>query len=87
MGGQEVPNRFGRMRAAVVDDQVQIEVDRRRAVDLGEELAEFGGAMAPGEATEHLAGGHVEGGIQIRGPVPLVVGTFTPTRGFLARTR
>ena len=29
--------------------------------------------MAPGDPAEHLAGCDVEGGIQIRGPVPLVV--------------
>ena len=75
MRGQEVVNRFGRVRAAVVEDQVQVKVDRRRAVELGEELAELGGAMAPGEATEHLAGGDVEGGLQFRGPVSLVVAT------------
>ena len=73
MGSQEVPNRFGRMRAGVVDDQVQGQLRRRGAVDLREQLAEFGSAMAPGDAAEHLAGGHVEGSIQIRGPVSLVV--------------
>ena len=29
--------------------------------------------MAPGDAPEHLAGGDIEGGIEIRGAVPLVV--------------
>ena len=63
MGGQKVPNRFGRMRAGVVDDQVQGQRRRRGAVDLREELAELGSAMAPGDAAEHLAGRNVEGGI------------------------
>ena len=73
MGGQDVPNRLGRMRTAVVDDQVQLEVGRRRAIDLREELAELDGAMAPGDPSTHLAGRDVEGRIQIRGPVSLVV--------------
>ena len=73
MGGQEVANRVGPVRAAVVDDQVQRQVGRRRALDLREELAELGGAMAPGDPAEHLPGRDVEGGLQIRGPVPLVV--------------
>ena len=72
-GAQEVPNRFGRVRAAVVDDQVQGQLGRCRPIDLREELAELRGAMAPGEAAEDLAGRHVEGGVQIRGPVSLVV--------------
>ena len=42
MGCQEVPNGFGRVRAAVVDDQVQLEVGRCLAIDLREELAELG---------------------------------------------
>ena len=73
MGGQDVPNRLGRVRPAVVDDQVQLEVGRRRAIDLREELAARGGAMAPGDPSNHLAGRDVEGRIQIRGPVSRVV--------------
>ena len=56
MGGQEVANRFGRVRAAVVDDQVQPQVGRRRALDLREELAEFRAAMTVGDPAEHLPG-------------------------------
>ena len=42
-------------------------------MDLREELAELGGAMAPGGPAEHLPGRDIEGRMQIRGPVPLVV--------------
>ena len=73
MGSQEVTYRLGGMRAAVVDDQVQRQFGRRRTVDLRKELTELGGSMAPGDAAEHLAGGDVEGGIEIRGAVPPVV--------------
>ena len=73
MGGQEVPNRFGRVRTAVVDDQVQHQVGRCRAVDLREGLTELRGAMATGDPAEHLPGRDMEGRIQIRGPMPLVV--------------
>lgn len=38
---------------------------RGARVDQREEQAELRGAMEPGEAVEHLACGHVEGGIQI----------------------
>ena len=54
MGVQERPNGFGRVGTAVVDDQVQLEVGRGRAIDLREELAELRGAMAPGDPSEHL---------------------------------
>ena len=74
MGSEEVAYPFGRARAAVVDDQVQRQFGPHRTVDLREELPELGRAMAPVDVTEHLAGSDVEGGIQIRGAVPLVVG-------------
>ena len=54
MGVQERPNGFGRVGTAVVNDQVQLEVGRGRAIDLREELAELRGAMAPGDPSEHL---------------------------------
>ena len=54
-------------------DQVQRQVGRRRALDLHEELAELGGAMATGDRSENLPGRDIEGRVQIRGPVPLVV--------------
>lgn len=73
MGGQIVSNRFGGLRAGVVDDQVQGQRRRRGTVDLCEELAEFGAAMAPGYAAERLARGHVDGGAQIRGSLSLLV--------------
>ena len=73
MGSEEVAYRFGRVRAAVVDDQVQRELGGRRPVDLRKELPELRCTMAPGDAPEHLAGGDIEGGIEIRGAVPLVV--------------
>ena len=73
MGVQERPNGFGRVGTAVVDDQVQLEVGRRRAIDLREELAELGGAMAPSDPSKHLAGRDVQGRRQIRGPVSLIV--------------
>ena len=60
MGGQEVANPFGRVRVAVVDDQVQRQVRRRRTLDLREELAELGGAMATGDPAENLAGRDIE---------------------------
>ena len=64
MGSQEVAYRFGRVRAAVVHDQVQRQFGRRRTVDLRKELPGLRCAMAPGDTAEHLAGGDVEGSIQ-----------------------
>ena len=41
MGSEEVAYRFGRVRAGVVDDQVQRQLGRRRTVDLRKELPEL----------------------------------------------
>ena len=49
------------------------EVGRRRAVDLGEEPPELRRAGATGDPSEHLTGRDVESGVEIGGPVPLVV--------------
>ena len=71
MGSQEGRECFGRVCAAVVDDQVQHQGGRRRPIDLRAELAELRGTMALGETAEHLASRHIEGSVQIRGPVSL----------------
>ena len=73
MGREEIAYRFSHVRAAVVDDQVQRQFGWRRTVDLRKELPERGGAMPPGDAAEHVACCDIEGGMEIRGSVPLVV--------------
>ena len=73
MGSEEVAYRFGRVPAAVVDDQVQRQLGRRRTVDVRKELPELRCAMAPGDAPNYLAGGDIDSGKEIRGAVPLVV--------------
>ena len=60
------------MGAAVVDDQAQRMFRRGHTVDLRVELAAGRCAMAPSDPAAHVAGCDVKGGMQIRGPVPLV---------------
>lgn len=61
------------VRRAVVQNQMQIQIGRRRAVDLPQELKKLFGPVPLGDATDDLARQDVEGGIQTGRTVALVV--------------
>lgn len=63
----------GLVSAAVVQDQVEVQVLGRRAVNLSQEIEELFGPVAPGQPAHDLAGENVKGGVQARGAMALVV--------------
>lgn len=67
------PDAGGLMRAAVVQDDVEIEFGVGLGVDLPQEGQELLGPMATGDAADDLARGDVEGGIEAPGSVPGIV--------------
>jgi hypothetical protein len=70
---QPVADGVGGVRAAVVHDEMQVELRRRRAVDLAKERQELLGAVALGHPPENSARGDFKGSIQTVRPVALVV--------------
>lgn len=50
---------------------MQIELSRYAALNLARELQKLAGPMASGNTPDHVAGEHIEGGIQAGGAVAL----------------
>jgi hypothetical protein len=55
------------VRAAVVEDQMQIQPGRCRSLDLAQKIQEFLGPVALGHPPDDFAGDHIEGGVQTGG--------------------
>ena len=84
VGGQPPAHRLVLVGPVVVQDDVQGEVGRERAVKAPQELQKLLMSMTPVAFADHLAGQHVERGEQRRRAVALVVvgpGARAPTSG------
>ncbi len=73
MRGKPFTDRRGLMGAAIVADQVEVQVDRNLRIDLDQELAKFDGAMPAVQTRDHGAVRSVERGEQAGGAVPKVI--------------
>lgn len=71
--GQELLDLLGFVRAAVVQDDMQIQVLGHGAFDLAEEVDELLGAVSLRDSADHLARRDIHRGVQARRAVPCVV--------------
>src|SRR5947208_1749553 len=67
--------------ATVVQDEVKGEAPGHRAVDLFEEAHKVRAAVLPRHGAQHLAGRHIEGGVEAGGAVAGVI--VRPSRDLL----
>ena len=73
VGGQPPLDRWGLVGRGVIADHMHTKLGWNGLVDAGQKAAELDGAVPAGQIGDHLARGHIQGGVQVGGAMAGVV--------------